>query len=123
MFNSDFAIGMSPALDDLQFGMDVLGHFYFTKFFTPTRWGEGISRRPHGWHYLGAYVGALHYSTFKDISEWKKLSKEGLNYQSKLVRPSRRSAMGWYARLVLCRDIRLLGDYEANCEGGSSPSV
>ena len=88
---------MWPAIDmltadgyDLQFGTNVLGHFYFTELLTPALL-SGAKTSADGRARVvttsssGAYLGALDYSTFKDTPERKKLSKEELYYQSKLV--------------------------------------
>ena len=88
---------MWPAVDlltadgyDLQFGTNVLGHFYLTELLMPTL-RAGAKTAPGGRARVittsssGAYLGALDYSTFKDTPERKKMSKECLYYQSKLV--------------------------------------
>ena len=88
---------MWPAIDmltadgyDLQFGTNVLGHFYFTELLTPAllagaKASSDGRARVVATSSSGAYLGALNYSTFKDTPERKKLSKEELYYQSKLV--------------------------------------
>ena len=88
---------MWPAVDlltadgyDLQFGTNVLGHFYLTELLMPVL-RAGAKTAPGGRARVvttsssGAYLGVLDYATFKDTPERKKVSKEALYYQSKLV--------------------------------------
>ncbi|PIL34990.1 hypothetical protein GSI_02777 [Ganoderma sinense ZZ0214-1] len=75
---------------DLQFGTNVIGHFYLTELLMPALL-TGAKTVPDGRARVittsssGAYLGALNYSTFKDTPERKKLSKETLYNQSKLA--------------------------------------
>ncbi|KAI1790008.1 NAD(P)-binding protein [Ganoderma leucocontextum] len=75
---------------DLQFGTNVLGHFYFTELLMPALIA-GAKTSPDGRARIvttsssGAYLGALNHGTFKDTPERRKLSKEDLYYQSKLA--------------------------------------
>ena len=83
---------MWPAVDlltadgyDLQFGTNVLGHFYFTELLMPAlrmgaKMAPGERVRVVTTSSSGAYLGALDYTTFKDTPERKKVSKEALYY-------------------------------------------
>ncbi|RPD56662.1 NAD(P)-binding protein [Lentinus tigrinus ALCF2SS1-7] len=73
---------------DLQFGTNVIGHWYFTELLMPTLL-EGVKTSPE--HHArivttssgGAYMSTLHWDTFKDGPARRKKTTEDLYYQSK----------------------------------------
>lgn len=75
---------------DLQFGTNVVGHFYFTELLMPALIA-GVSSSPdHHTRIIttsssSAYMGKLNYDTFKDGPARKKLARSDLYNQSKLV--------------------------------------
>ncbi|TBU43685.1 NAD(P)-binding protein [Dichomitus squalens] len=86
---------MWPPLDeltkdgyDLQWGTNVVGHFYFTELLMPALLA-GVKTSPD--HHArvittassGAYLETLHFETFRDGPERRKLSTEALYYQTK----------------------------------------
>ncbi|TBU25108.1 NAD(P)-binding protein [Dichomitus squalens] len=73
---------------DLQWGTNVLGHYYFTVLLLPALLAGVKSSPDHHARVVttassGAYLDTLHWETFKDTPERKKLSKENLYFQSK----------------------------------------
>ena len=75
---------------DLQFGTNVVGPFLFTELLMPALI-EGAKTSPdqHARVIIvsssGAYAETLHWDTFKDTPERRKLTKQALYYQSKHV--------------------------------------
>jgi NAD(P)-dependent dehydrogenase (short-subunit alcohol dehydrogenase family) len=75
---------------DLQFGTNVLGHFYFTKIIMPALLA-GAAQSPDGTARIvntssnAHWFGSLDYNTFKDSPARKKMSTMALYAQSKLV--------------------------------------
>ncbi|KAL1946144.1 hypothetical protein VTO73DRAFT_15271 [Trametes versicolor] len=75
---------------DLQFGTNVVGHFYFTELLMPALIA-GVSSSPdHHTRIIttsssSAYMGKLNYDTFKDGPARKKLARSDLYNQSKLA--------------------------------------
>ncbi|RPD56663.1 NAD(P)-binding protein [Lentinus tigrinus ALCF2SS1-7] len=73
---------------DLQFGTNVIGHWYFTELLMPAL-RAGVKSSPDNHARVvttsssGAYFTTLNYDTFKDTPQRKKLSPEMLYYQSK----------------------------------------
>ncbi|KAI0747568.1 hypothetical protein C8Q74DRAFT_510339 [Fomes fomentarius] len=75
---------------DLQFGTNVLGHFYFTELLMPALLA-GVHSSPD--HYTriittsssGAYFGKIQFETFQDGPARRKLRRETLYFQSKLA--------------------------------------
>ena len=75
---------------DLQWGTNVLGHFYFTELLMPALI-SGVQTSPD--HHvrvvtassLGAYVGTIDFETFKDGPARRKKRTEFLYFNSKLV--------------------------------------
>ena len=75
---------------DLQFGTNVLGHFYLTELLmSALKAGVGSSPDHHTrvvtTSSSGAYVGTLRFDTFRDGPARRRLSTESLYFQSKLV--------------------------------------
>ena len=76
---------------DLQWGTNVLGHFYFTELLIPVL-VAGAKTSPDGHARVittsssGAYAETLHFDTFKEGPARKKMTTEQLYYQSKHVR-------------------------------------
>lgn len=73
---------------DLQFGTNVLGHFFFTKLLIPALVaGAGASQDQHSRivnvSSSASYLETLHWNTFKDSAERKKMSPNALYCQSK----------------------------------------
>ncbi|OSC98224.1 NAD(P)-binding protein [Trametes coccinea BRFM310] len=73
---------------DLQFGTNVLGHFYFTELLMPALLAGVESSPDHHTRVVttsssGAYLETLHFDTFKDGPARRKKTKEALYYQSK----------------------------------------
>ena len=92
---------MWPPLDllttegyDLQWGTNVVGHFYFTELLIPALLA-GVKTSPDQHARVittassGAYFDTLHWDTFKDTTERKKQTKQALYFQSKHVRRAR----------------------------------
>ena len=88
---------MWPALDaltedgyDLQWGTNVLGHFYLTRLLMPALTASAVSS-PDGHARVvttssgGAYLGTLRYDTMKEGPARRALTTETLYFQSKLV--------------------------------------
>ena len=88
---------MWPPLDqltkdgyDLQWGTNVVGHFYFTELLMPALLA-GVKTSPDKHARVittsssGAYLDIIHFDTFKDGPERKKMSTEALYYQTKHV--------------------------------------
>ena len=76
---------------DLQWGTNVLGHFYFTELLMPALVAGAKTSPDHHARVVttsssGAYAETLHFDTFKDGPARKKMSTEQLYYQSKHVR-------------------------------------
>jgi NAD(P)-dependent dehydrogenase (short-subunit alcohol dehydrogenase family) len=75
---------------DLQFGTNVLGHFYFTKIIMPTLLA-GAAQSPDGTARIvntssnAHWLSSLDYNTFKDSPARKQKSALALYGQSKLV--------------------------------------
>ncbi|TBU26107.1 NAD(P)-binding protein [Dichomitus squalens] len=73
---------------DLQFGTNVLGHFYFTELLMPALL-VAVKTSPDGHARVvttsssGAYLDTLHFETFKDGPERRKMGSNGLYNQSK----------------------------------------
>ncbi|KAI0792827.1 NAD(P)-binding protein [Abortiporus biennis] len=73
---------------DLQFGTNVIGHWYFTELLMPALFA-GKETSPDGYARVittsssGAYFDTLHFETFKDGPERKKLGTQSLYFQSK----------------------------------------
>ncbi|KAJ6624308.1 hypothetical protein B0H10DRAFT_2162199 [Mycena sp. CBHHK59/15] len=87
---------MLPSIDqlnvdgyDLQFGTNIVGHFYFTKQLLPALI-VGAKASPDGrarvvnTSSVAHYMGSLDFGTFNDSSKRKTLSKAKLSSQSKL---------------------------------------
>ena len=76
---------------DLQWGTNVLGHFYFTKLLLPAL-EAGAKSSPDGHARVittssaGSYLGTISPETFKDGPPRRKRFTERLYFQSKLVR-------------------------------------
>ena len=76
---------------DLQFGTNVLGHFYLTELLMPALIA-GVKSSPDRHTRVittsssGAYFGSLQFETFKDGPARQRLLPDTLYYQSKLVR-------------------------------------
>ena len=75
---------------DLQFGTNVLGHFYLTELLMPALIAGVKSSPEHHTSGLttsssGAYFGSLQFETFKDGPARQRLLPDTLYYQSKLV--------------------------------------
>ncbi|KAI0372200.1 NAD(P)-binding protein [Pilatotrama ljubarskyi] len=74
---------------DLQFGTNVLGHFYFTELLMPALLA-GVQTSPDQHTRVittsssGAYFEVLHWDTFKDSPARKKMNTQALYFQSKL---------------------------------------
>ncbi|EJF57870.1 NAD(P)-binding protein [Dichomitus squalens LYAD-421 SS1] len=73
---------------DLQWGTNVVGHYYFTVLLLPALLAGVKSSPDHHARVVttassGAYMSTLHWETFKDSPERKKLSRENLYWQSK----------------------------------------
>ncbi|KAI0642874.1 NAD-P-binding protein [Trametes meyenii] len=74
---------------DLQWGTNVVGHFYLTELLKRALFAGAESSPDHHARVVttsssGAYGGALRYDTFKDGPQRKKSSGDVLYYQSKL---------------------------------------
>lgn len=75
---------------DLQFGTNVLGHFYFTKIVMPALLA-GAAQSPDGTARIvntssnAHWFGSLDYNTFKDSPARKQKTAMALYAQSKLV--------------------------------------
>jgi len=75
---------------DLQFGTNVLGHFYFTKIIMPALL-RGAAQSPDGTARIvntssnAHWFGSLDYNTFKDSPARRKKSAMNLYGQSKMV--------------------------------------
>ena len=88
---------MYPPLDlltkdgyDLQWGTNVVGHFYFTELLIPALVAGAKSSPDQHARVVttsssGAYFNTLHWETFKDTPERRKLTTEALYFQSKHV--------------------------------------
>lgn len=78
---------------DLQFGTNVVAHFYFTELLMPALLA-GVASSPDRHARIvtttssSAYLGKLRYDTFKDGPARLKSSRDALYTQSKLVRVS-----------------------------------
>ncbi|KAI0775581.1 NAD-P-binding protein [Trametes elegans] len=75
---------------DLQFGTNVLGHFYFTELLMPALIAGVQSSPDHHARIIttsscGAYARSLQWDTFKDGPARRKLSTYALYFQSKLA--------------------------------------
>ena len=75
---------------DLQFGTNVLGHFYLTELLMPALIAGVKSSPDHPTRVIttsssGAYFGSLQFETFKDGPARQRLLPDTLYYQSKLV--------------------------------------
>jgi len=73
---------------DLQFGTNVLGHFYFTKLLLPTlittaQSSPGVGGRVVNTSSVGHLFENLHFNTFKDGPARKKMGTQHLYCQSK----------------------------------------
>ena len=88
---------MWPPLDaltedgfDLQWGTNVMGHFYLTELLMPALLA-GAATSPDGHARVittsssGAYLGRLPFDAFRDGPARQKMTTEALYYQSKLV--------------------------------------
>ena len=76
---------------DLQWGTNVVGHFYFTELLMSALLaGAQTSPDKHArvvtTSSSGAYLDTLHWETFKDSPERRKKSTQALYHQSKHVR-------------------------------------
>lgn len=76
---------------DLQFGTNVVGHFYFTELLMPALIAGVASSPDHHTRIIttsssGAYLGKIRFETFKDSPTRRKTPTDALYYQSKLVR-------------------------------------
>ncbi|KAF7789133.1 hypothetical protein EIP86_000068 [Pleurotus ostreatoroseus] len=74
---------------DMQFGTNVLGHFFFTELLMPAL-EEAAKSSPDGHARIvttsssGAYLDTLHWDTFRDnLAARKKLGTQNLYFQSK----------------------------------------
>lgn len=75
---------------DLQFGTNVVAHFYFTELLMPALLAGVASSPDHHTRVIytsssAAYIGKLRYDTFKDSPARRKLARDALYSQSKLV--------------------------------------
>ena len=78
---------------DLQWGTNVVGHFYFARLLMPALLA-GVQTSPD--HHAkvittsssGAYLQTLEYDTFRDGLARREMGSTQLYYQSKHVRPS-----------------------------------
>lgn len=76
---------------DLQFGVNVVAHFYLTELLMPALLA-GVASSPDRHARVvtttssAAYLGKLRYDTFKDSPARLKSSRDALYTQSKLVR-------------------------------------
>ncbi|KAH9923767.1 NAD-P-binding protein [Epithele typhae] len=73
---------------DLQFGTNVLGHWYFTELLMPALIAAAETSSDHHARVIttsssGAYSDTLHFDTFKDGPARKKVSPRQLYFQSK----------------------------------------
>ncbi|KAI0671229.1 NAD-P-binding protein [Trametes maxima] len=74
---------------DLQWGTNVLGHFYLTELLLPALFAGAQSSADHHARVIttssgAAYIGKLRYETFKDSPQRRKWSSQALYSQSKL---------------------------------------
>ncbi|EIW52321.1 NAD-P-binding protein [Trametes versicolor FP-101664 SS1] len=74
---------------DLQFGTNVVAHFYFTELLMPALLAGVASSPDHHARVIytsssAAYIGKLRYDTFKDSPARRKLARDALYSQSKL---------------------------------------
>ncbi|KAH9857650.1 NAD-P-binding protein [Lenzites betulinus] len=74
---------------DLQFGTNVVGHFYFTELLMPALIAGVASSPDHHTRIIttsssGAYLGKIRFETFKDSPTRRKTPTDALYYQSKL---------------------------------------
>ncbi|PSR76806.1 hypothetical protein PHLCEN_2v8187 [Hermanssonia centrifuga] len=73
---------------DMQFGTNVLGHFFFTELLMPALLA-GVKSSPDGHARVvttsssAAYLDTLHPETFRDHPKRKKMGSKGLYFQSK----------------------------------------
>ena len=75
---------------DLQWGTNVVGHFYFTELLMPALIAGAATSPDHHARVIttsssGAYGETLHFETFKDGPARRKMTTEKLYYQSKHV--------------------------------------
>jgi retinol dehydrogenase-12 len=75
---------------DLQFGTNVLGHFYFTKIVMPAllkgaAWSPDRTARIVNTSSNSHWFGSMDYNTFKDSPIRRKRSTMSLHGQSKMV--------------------------------------
>jgi len=75
---------------DLQFGTNVLGHFYFTKLLLPVListaksspgWGRVVNTSSMAYVYLSGK--SLHYESFRESTARKRMGTKQLYFQSK----------------------------------------
>ena len=76
---------------DLQWGTNVVGHWYFTELLMPALIAGAASSPDHHARVVtlsssGAYAETLHFDAFRDGPARRKLGDEQLYYQSKHVR-------------------------------------
>ncbi|THG95971.1 hypothetical protein EW026_g5779 [Hermanssonia centrifuga] len=75
---------------DMQFGTNVLGHFFFTELLMPALFA-GVKSSPDGHARVvttsssAAYLDTLHPETFRDHPKRKKMGSKGLYFQSKFM--------------------------------------
>lgn len=94
LFNNAAVMGVDPKVltvdgYDMQFGTNVLGHWYLTELLIPALL-RGRESSPDGHSRVittssaGAYFTSLHWGTFDDVPERKKMPTMTLYFQSKL---------------------------------------
>ena len=76
---------------DLQWGTNVVGHWYFTELLMPALFAGKETSPDHHARIIttsssAAYLGSINWDTFKDGPARRKLSTQTLYSQSKLVR-------------------------------------
>ena len=85
---------------DLQWGTNVVGHFYFAQLLMPALLAGAQTSPDHHARVIttsssGAYLQTLEYDTFRDGRARRELGSTQLYYQSKHVRPSTHLFLDW----------------------------
>ena len=94
---------------DMQFGTNVVAHFFFTELLLPAL-AAGARSSPDGHSRVvttssnGGYLGKLQYNTFKDSPARTKAGTQEMYFQSKLANAvvAREAARRYADRSVLC---------------------